>query len=72
LIFVFGKLLLAKYTFEKTAFSQFQSAISFSTILMQDKSFKKNYVVKGTVCLTFNPSTDALFVHTDISLNIMR
>ncbi len=46
--------------------------IAFTTILMQDRSFKKNYVVKDTVGLKFNPATDALFVYNDTSLNITR
>lgn len=46
--------------------------VAFSTILMQDKSFKKNYVVKDTSGLLFNPSTDALLIYSDTALTIMR
>lgn len=44
----------------------------FSTILLLDKSFKKNYIVKDTAGLVFNPLSDALFIYSDTALNIIH
>ncbi|MCU0322013.1 MAG: hypothetical protein MUE72_06310 [Chitinophagaceae bacterium] len=43
-----------------------------STILIKDSSYKKNYIVKDTFKIQFNPLTDAWFDYTDTSLTIIR
>lgn len=45
---------------------------TFSTILLPDKSFKKNYIVKDTAGLVFNPLSDAMFIYSDTALNIIH